>query len=66
MDPRPNTRGSAGAKLGSERALTDEPSSVADPGNNRNGGIGETDAREDWLSSLATADPSLWLRDVDL
>jgi hypothetical protein len=65
MEATPNTHGTAKREgRRARRILADEGPSVASSENKRNGAAKNTDAQEDWLS-LATADPSFWLRDVD-
>lgn len=64
MNINPNRRKMVERNDGVERAISDDPSIVAGPEDKRNGAR-KADIHEDWLS-LATADPSLWLRDADL
>lgn len=64
MNASPDRRGTAETNGGVERFIAEDPSVISGPENKRNG-TRKTNIHEDWLF-MATADPSLWLRDADL
>jgi hypothetical protein len=64
MEATPDTHGTVRRDGRRARIPADEGPSVAGSRNVQTGGVAKTDVQEEWLS-LATADPSFWLRDVD-
>ena len=64
METMPNVHAMSGANGGADNASAEVPSTGSTPGK-RKRGARRTDIHEDWLS-MATADPALWLRDIDV